>query len=447
MRTRLYFQEEEVGTNKSKTVDQLAKESEEERKTVSPRQCVKGLQDSDKSATEETLEEKPLICPACGWAVESLTELEHHVCHSVTVKLEETSATDDNAASSSEDGSLWRCTEGDMTHNDKYFCWECQIDFDTRQLYNEHTCTNPESIECDVCSQSFQTSAELADHVAEGSICRASRPSTGEILRKWLEKPKFTVKQEEQPKLVPVKQESKPLKKYYCELCNKPLVGKVALDKHMKAEHAKVFNCDLCGKSFRTPRRIREHRILHQGKAPCTICGKVYAGRARLRDHMTKHTGDRPFECTICNNKFPYASSLVKHMKIHNQQNQILCKVCGKNFTFSSNYLRHMDTEHGGPENNVVCHFCGDLVHKRHIKPHLMKHGEATFSCDVCKKKFHLREQLRRHRYKVHKDEVPCLKCNICNVAYGTALRLQKHLKAKHSISSTATGSDGSLVC
>ncbi|KAJ0002661.1 hypothetical protein NQD34_007810 [Periophthalmus magnuspinnatus] len=65
--------------------------------------------------------------------------------------------------------------------------------------------------------------------------------------------------------------------------------------------------CDMCGRGFKQPRYLREHKRLHLEHKPhtCTDCGKGFVKPHLLREHRTRHHGEgkggrRHFLCKEC---------------------------------------------------------------------------------------------------------------------------------------------------
>ncbi|KAJ9587694.1 hypothetical protein L9F63_018874, partial [Diploptera punctata] len=51
---------------------------------------------------------------------------------------------------------------------------------------------------------------------------------------------------------------------------------------------AKTFDCSVCGKVFRHPKSLRQHRKTHTGETKCPVCYMVMSRKYELRVHLRK---------------------------------------------------------------------------------------------------------------------------------------------------------------
>jgi hypothetical protein len=75
-----------------------------------------------------------------------------------------------------------------------------------------------------------------------------------------------------------------------------------------QAAHATVsFECETCGKIFKSKSSMDGHKRVHRPEREsvvCEVCGKTFSQNSHLSSHMRIHNGDRPFECNLCRKQF-----------------------------------------------------------------------------------------------------------------------------------------------
>merc|ERR1712157_307011 len=80
------------------------------------------------------------------------------------------------------------------------------------------------------------------------------------------------------------------------------------------------MGCELCGKSFACPSRLKRHtRKIHDQEKnyQCDRCDKKFFTAPNLKRHIDHvHLNIRNFKCTMCNDAFKIAMHLKTHIKL-----------------------------------------------------------------------------------------------------------------------------------
>ena len=168
------------------------------------------------------------------------------------------------------------------------------------------------------------------------------------------------------------------LQKYSCRLCDQQFSKKYWLKEHCSEVHTtdRLFQCDVCSKSFKLLSSLKAHESIHTGEKPfsCNICGKSFRQRGTLDNHLRVHTKEKPFSCDICKKRFSLKANLQTHCRIHTGERPFACELCPKRFR-----------------------------QKVALNRHCLTHVNARrFNCDLCPYKFSTKLHLTRHRVANH---------------------------------------------
>ncbi|XP_041475069.1 zinc finger protein 37-like [Lytechinus variegatus] len=221
--------------------------------------------------------------------------------------------------------------------------------------------------------------------------------------------------------------------KHYCELCGNVYLSKYDHIIHMEW-HSQRYKCETCGKVLSTKRTLERHiNSVHtkEIKFPCEICGKEFYNPERLRWHAQNHIAEREFECDICGKAFLRARSLKKHKElVHTDAGHCICEVCGSAFKTPGNLRQHARTIHSD-EYKYCCEICGKKFKRSsHLNAHMKVHSDdpadKRFTCQLCGKGFRVQAKLTVHM-NWHYD-IRSHTCDVCGKSFLTKGNLTKHM-------------------
>ncbi|XP_055522416.1 zinc finger protein 429-like [Wyeomyia smithii] len=195
------------------------------------------------------------------------------------------------------------------------------------------------------------------------------------------------------------------------------------------------YRCDICGKDYKSTTNLNQHKKYHTSHEDellkCPDCGKGFVYRYALVKHMTTHSNEREFECDICGKSYKTATNLYDHRKYHiSGENKLhRCDNCGKGFVYHHLLLRHMRTH--SDERRYRCDICSkDFKSASNLSEHMKYHTtreDELHRCDFCAKTFVYRSVLLNYMH-AHSDE-RSRRCDICGKEYKSPAGLNQHKK------------------
>ncbi|XP_014791275.1 zinc finger protein 665 [Octopus bimaculoides] len=154
-------------------------------------------------------------------------------------------------------------------------------------------------------------------------------------------------------------------KTYQCDLCSYKTQRKEHYVRHRNNVHCnqRPYLCDLCGKAFKRPDALAQHKFTHLDKSArvlpftCTLCTKAFRSQAHLNEHMTMHSNIRAHLCHYCGASFKTRSVQQKHIQsIHVNPRSYNCSLCDKRFNTNYALMRHKRTHDGSDVQCVLPH-------------------------------------------------------------------------------------------
>ncbi|KAJ6631742.1 Zinc finger protein, partial [Pseudolycoriella hygida] len=238
---------------------------------------------------------------------------------------------------------------------------------------------------------------------------------------------------------------------YDCKKCGKNLSSSRSLKRHTQSFHGNVdgskhhmektrsenseheISCSECSKTFGNHDDYLKHKINHKKTFECDVCGKVFRTRLHLKVHFPTHMVVKPYLCEICSRPFARANNLRRHKLTHVTEKRFICDECGKRFP--ANYLlrQHKAKSHTEVA-RVLCSKCSKtFTSVAHLKVHINVHHSDVnpYRCDICKIKFSQPSALLTHRKKFH-DPNSNFHCNKCPRKFPSQFELEGHTKAAH---------------
>lgn len=173
------------------------------------------------------------------------------------------------------------------------------------------------------------------------------------------------------------------------------------------------------------------------GTYDCSVCGKSYRTLKGMTLHRQQHWGDLTY-CHTCEKTFSTVRSLKVHQdSIHAGLKPFVCDVCKRSFGKRCDLRMHKLTHSDDAPH--LCGLCGKtfknpLQLKAHNK--VVHCGSKDHVCEMCGKCFNQLKNLYRHKRSVHLG-LKLFVCDICSKAFTQASTLKVH-KLCHSGESRA---------
>ncbi|XP_053688875.1 zinc finger protein 665-like [Sabethes cyaneus] len=198
-------------------------------------------------------------------------------------------------------------------------------------------------------------------------------------------------------------------RKFQCQVCEKILLSSEGLKLHLRGHSEdQLVMCELCGKGFSQPYRLREHMTRHareSNEQRCRICNRAFRDPAKLELHLKSHSGETEFCCTPCHRYF----ATERHYRLHVKrmhESEAACPICDKLFPTERKMKSHARI-HDNPHmfECPKCYAC--IKEKKHFDRHMKQHENegVRLPCAYCPLTFSMPKTRRIHEARLHKDE------------------------------------------
>merc|ERR1712179_507813 len=171
-------------------------------------------------------------------------------------------------------------------------------------------------------------------------------------------------------------------------------------------------SCTLCGKSFKTQRRVFMHIGIKHNKIEEVIKAQTQNSRCQKNDDVedititavkpASRTFGKPIEstettnCEQCNKMFSSMIALNYHKKQHMDNSKFYCYKCDR-FIHSKKYGNHMSISNCAKSKEYKCEVCGKgFAYQSTLGNHKKIHtDEKKYLCYFCTKSFRQKINLR----------------------------------------------------
>lgn len=221
------------------------------------------------------------------------------------------------------------------------------------------------------------------------------------------------------------------------DISMEPLETKYHLKPH---DYTSKQPCSVAGSPPKTRPKPRRRTTNISGKAlyksllmACDTCGKMIE-RNRLEGHRNKHMGIRPYSCPneACNAAFHCKHARRLHVRCRHGNESFSCDICGRVYRARRDLLGHKREAHSEPK--FECDICfKKFTTRSRLKQHRFYHtGERNHPCGFCIMTFFNNFQLKVHM-RTHTQARPFV-CKVCRKAFRYRHMAKDHIIRQHGI-------------
>ena len=205
-----------------------------------------------------------------------------------------------------------------------------------------HLELNPSEVECLECKRKFSNNDSLKRHMnvmhkkIESYQCKICEE-------------KFVSREISKKHLKRVHDDGLKLTRT-CRVCQMEFQIAREFFEHI-ATHENDHICKLCGENFSDQFKLEDHQVIHRKiddkykNIICDHCPLRFTIKGHLRIHMLQHIAGKSYNCDECGKLFKTDSGLIVHKKSHNKE--IECSVCKKMFATNQSLKIHFRSHTG----------------------------------------------------------------------------------------------------
>ena len=178
-----------------------------------------------------------------------------------------------------------------------------------------------------------------------------------------------------------------------------------------RGPRGKLFQCKMCGMTFKKSAFAANHIM------------KKHIARV-VRSNVLKCLAKRFFECDDCGNKLKGIGTLQSHVEHTHRGRPTKCQLCDYSGTIAE-MNRHRWDFHKNKEEKE-CGHCGKQFHsEKGLSRHIESHGDETYDCKACGKKFKVADTFRRHSQYCAQPKIHI--CEKCGAKFSQERGLEMH--------------------
>uniref|UniRef100_A0A8C5SXA8 Zinc finger protein 646 n=1 Tax=Laticauda laticaudata TaxID=8630 RepID=A0A8C5SXA8_LATLA len=202
----------------------------------------------------------------------------------------------------------------------------------------------------------------------------------------------------------------------------------------------RLYECELCGKSYRHSGSLINHKQTHQtGDFSCSLCSKHFQNVASLKSHLRGHQRPRRglSETLVTTNEdtdteagatMPMALSLAEELRES-------CSVLEKD-AIANDWQTQSQASSPLPDDSeglpYLCEQCGLGFHQaKNLIDHRQTHQAGIYQCSLCPKEYPTLLALKHHFHGHAKSTQPFL-CSLCGMIFPSEESLQDHHSLLH---------------